>query len=102
MPIAINDYGKAAAALRAARGERAAETGAGAGQSFAEMVKGALNDAVASGAGAEKASAAAVGQGADLHGVVTAVAEAEVTLQTAIAVRERIIEAYKDVLRMPI
>jgi flagellar hook-basal body complex protein FliE len=102
MPIAIDDYGKAAAAYsRAARGEPAAERGA-AGQSFADMVKGALNDAVTSEADAEKASVAAVGQGADLHEVVTAVAEAEVTLQTAIAVRERIIEAYKDILRMPI
>jgi flagellar hook-basal body complex protein FliE len=34
--------------------------------------------------------------------VVTAVAEAEATLQTVVAVRERIIEAYKDILRMPI
>jgi flagellar hook-basal body complex protein FliE len=34
--------------------------------------------------------------------VVTAVAEAEATLQTVVAVRERIIEAYKEILRMPI
>ena len=34
--------------------------------------------------------------------MVTAVAEAEATLQTVVAVRERIIEAYKDILRMPI
>ena len=50
----------------------------------------------------EKASVAAVGQGADLNHVITAVAEAEVTLQTVVAVRERIIEAYKDIMRMPI
>ena len=75
---------------------------AGGRQSFADMVRGALDDAVAGGRESEKASVAAVEQGADLNHVVTAVAEAELTLQTVVAVRERIIEAYKDILRMPI
>jgi len=33
--------------------------------------------------------------------VITAVAEAEVTLQTVVAVRDRVIEAYRDIARMP-
>jgi flagellar hook-basal body complex protein FliE len=66
------------------------------------MVKGVVDDAIGSGINSEKASVATIGQGADLNHVVTAVAEAEATLQTVVAVRERIIEAYKDILRMPI
>ena len=104
MPIGIDSYGKAIAAYsRAATGEPAPAAAAPSGSgSFADMVRGALDQGVASGKAAEKASVAAMGQGADLSQVVTAVSEAETTLQTVIAVRERIIEAYKDILRMPI
>ena len=38
---------------------------------------------------------------ADLSSVVTAVAEAELTLQTVVAVRDKVIESYKQILRMP-
>jgi flagellar hook-basal body complex protein FliE len=43
-----------------------------------------------------------VAGGGDLTSVVTAVSEAELTLQTVIAVRDRVIEAYKDIMRMPV
>lgn|SRR5512132_112323 len=103
MSVPIDSYGRAAAAyMRAAQGGAASETGGEGGRSFAEMVKGVVDDAIGSGINSEKASVAAIGQGADLNHVVTAVAEAEATLQTVVAVRERIIEAYKDILRMPI
>ena len=39
---------------------------------------------------------------ANVSDVVTAVAEAEVTLQTVVAVRDKVVEAYKEILRMPI
>ena len=104
MPIPVESYGKAIAAYaRAAKGEQAAEPGNQSGApSFADMVKGAIDDAVSSGKNAEKVSVAAVGDGAGLDTVVTAVAEAELTLQTVVAVRERVIEAYKEIMRMPI
>ena len=103
MSVPIDSYGRAAAAYtRAASGGVTAEASAGSERSFADMVKSVVDDAIASGISSERASVAAVGQGGDLNNVVTAVAEAEVTLQTVVAVRERIIEAYKDILRMPI
>ena len=34
--------------------------------------------------------------------VVTAVAEAEATLQTVVAVRDKVIAAYNDIIKMPI
>ena len=42
-----------------------------------------------------------VGQ-ANLQDVVEAVNAAEVTLQTVVAVRDRMIAAYQDIIRMPI
>ena len=38
----------------------------------------------------------------DVVDVVTAVTNAEVTLETAMAVRDRMIAAYQEIIRMPI
>lgn len=39
---------------------------------------------------------------ADLVDVVTAVAAAEATLETVVSVRDQVVKAYQDILRMPI
>lgn len=39
---------------------------------------------------------------ADAHSVVQAMAEAEVALETAVTIRNRVVEAYQELLRMPI
>jgi flagellar hook-basal body complex protein FliE len=39
---------------------------------------------------------------ADLTEVVTAVSAAEVTMQAVVAVRDRVVQAYQEILRMPI
>jgi flagellar hook-basal body complex protein FliE len=44
---------------------------------------------------------ASVGK-ADIGEVVTAVANAEATLQTVAALRDRVVAAYQEILRMPI
>lgn len=44
---------------------------------------------------------AAVGQ-ADIADVVQAVTNAELTLQTATTIRDKVINAYQEILRMPI
>lgn len=69
---------------------------------FAELVKDAVQEAVKTGNSGEQVTAKAVQNSADLNEVVTAVAEADLTLQTVVAVRDRVIEAYKDIVRMPI
>ena len=74
----------------------------GSGGDFASLVKGALEKAKEIGKASETKSIAAVKDEADLHQVVTAVAEAELTLQTVVSVRDKVIEAYKEILRMPI
>lgn len=40
--------------------------------------------------------------GADVTSIVTAVAEAETAMQTLTAVRDRVIAAYEEIMRMPI
>jgi len=53
----------------------------------------------------DRADAAAQGfatQNVDAQAVVEALSEAELALQTAITVRDRIVAAYQEILRMPI
>jgi len=69
---------------------------------FAEMLKQAAEQAIEAGKEGEKMTAAAIQNKADLTEVVTAVANAEITLQTVVAVRDRMIAAYQEILRMPI
>ena len=100
------EFSKAAEALnRAARlggapGMDARETPQS-GQ-FAEMIKQVAESAIEAGEASERLTAAAVQGKAELTEVVTAIANAEVTLQTVVAVRDRIISAYQEILRMPI
>jgi flagellar hook-basal body complex protein FliE len=69
---------------------------------FADLVKSAADDAIATSRNAEMQSAQAVQGTADLGQVVTAVASAELTLQTVVAVRDKVLEAYNEVLKMPV
>jgi flagellar hook-basal body complex protein FliE len=71
-------------------------------QNFSDMVGDALKTAVDSGSTAENMSARALVGKADLTDVVTAVKNAEVTLQTVIAVRDKVVAAYQEIARMPI
>lgn len=72
------------------------------GEDFASLVQGAIKEAIKIGNRSEEISIAAVKDRADLNEVVTAVSEAEVTLQTVVAVRDKVLDAYKEIIRMPI
>lgn len=69
---------------------------------FSQMVKTALETTAASLEAGEAAASSVATGNASLVDVVTAVSAAEVSLEAAIAVRNRIIEAYQEILRMPI
>jgi flagellar hook-basal body complex protein FliE len=72
------------------------------GPGFSEVLQQLAKDAVETTKGAEKASLQAVEGKADLQEVVNAVTAAELTVQAATAVRDRVISAYQEILRMPI
>lgn len=73
-----------------------------AGASFADMLQKLGNDALATGNQSEAVSVQAAARQAELVDVVTAVTSAEVTLQAVIAVRDRLIQAYQEIVKMPI
>ena len=51
--------------------------------------------------GEDTAKRAMTGQ-ADLPSLVAAMAETELAVQTAVTVRDRVVEAYQEILRMPV
>ncbi len=69
---------------------------------FSTMVKNFAESAVEVGKKSEIQSAAAAAGQADLNTVVMAVSEAELTLNTVVAVRDKVLESYREILRMPI
>ncbi len=99
-PAAISAYAQAAKMGAGAGGAAgAAETGA---SSFGYTPGGGLNDAGATGKMAEQKAASLVQGKGDLIDVVSAVNAAEMSLETVVAIRDKVIAAYQDILRMPI
>ena len=69
---------------------------------FSTMVKNFAQNAVDKSEMSEYLSAAAAAGKANIDQVVNAVAEAESTLNTVVKVRDKVLEAYREILRMPI
>jgi flagellar hook-basal body complex protein FliE len=72
------------------------------GNSFGDFILKATQNSIDTMHEGEKMSAAAVTGNADLTDVVQAVGNAELTLQTVVAIRDRMLGAYQDIMRMPI
>ena len=72
------------------------------GASFGKMLEQATENAIDTLHAGEKASIDATTGKADLTDVVNAVTCASVTLQTVVAVRDKVISAYQSILQMPI
>lgn len=75
---------------------------AAAGPSFAQMVGESLKDSADTLRATDALEMQAVTGRVDLTDLVTAVTNAELTLNTVVAVRDRVINAYQDILRMGI
>jgi flagellar hook-basal body complex protein FliE len=90
----------------AAQAYRSVETGQGSalasGTDFGSALARALDGAVATGRQADAQSAAAISGSGNITDVVTAVSKAELALQTTVAIRDRVVQAYQDIMRMPI
>jgi flagellar hook-basal body complex protein FliE len=76
--------------------------GDGGGGDFAAMVKQMVGNTADSARKAEGQMIQATAGKANLVDVVTAVAESEAALETLVSVRDRMITAYEEIMRMPI
>jgi flagellar hook-basal body complex protein FliE len=76
--------------------------GAAAPKSFADTLTDLLGNAADAGRKSDQQAAMAAAGKGDLVDVVTAVAETETALETLVAVRDRVIQAYEEIMRMPV
>ena len=74
----------------------------GMGGGFGDILKSAMTDAIQASKTAETQMAAQVAGKAELVDVVTAISAAEASLETVMAVRDQVISAYQEIMRMPI
>ncbi len=65
-------------------------------------IKGAATDFAAALAEGEQTSKASMIGDVDPHSLVTALAQTELVVETAVTVRNKVVEAYQEILRMPV
>jgi flagellar hook-basal body complex protein FliE len=100
---ALQAYAQAAQALQGRGGAAGAPAVSDeAASGFSDLVQGQLNQVVEQGQTFEARGMDMVQGRTDVVDVVTAVAETEVLLETVVTVRDRVIQAYQEILRMPI
>ena len=71
------------------------------GEGFQNVLTDAISEMKTTGGAAEMASMQSVAGKGDLIGVVTAVNNAEMVVESVVAVRDKVIQAYNDIIRMP-
>jgi flagellar hook-basal body complex protein FliE len=80
-----------------------ASTGGAAGMpDFGSLLGKALETTAQSARAADTQAASVAAGRADVVDVVTAVAESEAAIETLVAVRDRVIAAYEEIMRMPV
>ena len=89
-------------AARAYRDTDSGAAGAAGGDDFGGMLSRAVAGVVQTGQHAEAAAMQAISGGGNLTEVVQALSRAELALQTTTAIRDRVVQAYQDIMKMPI
>ncbi len=95
--VTVRPSTAAEAYARTDRGDNATPAGG-----FGAVLRRAVDGAVEAGHEADAQTTKAISGGGNLTEVVTAVARAELALQSTVAIRDRVVQAYQDIMRMPI
>lgn len=78
------------------------DASSGAGTAFSSLVENSIQDVATATKQSEITGAQAIAGNADMVDVVTAVSNAELMVNTVVSVRDKVISAYNDILKMPI
>jgi len=98
--VAANAYAALARMTNTGGAGKGAETGGG--QSFGAVLKEALGGVLDAGRKSDAQTVAMTSGKANVMDVVTAVAETDVAVSTLVSVRDRVIQSYEDIMKMPI
>ena len=69
---------------------------------FGDMLKGAINSLNKAAKNSDAQTQAMAAGKANIVDVVTAVAETEVAIDTLVSVRDKVVQAYEEIMKMPI
>ena len=97
--IAANAYASAARMLDNASAAKPTDTG---GLSFGDVLKEAVGGVLDAGRKSDAQTVAMASGKANVMDVVTAVAETDVAVSTLVSVRDKVIAAYEDFMKMTI
>ena len=97
--IAANAYATAARILDSGGAGKSADSG---GPSFGDVLKEAVGGVLDAGRKSDSQTVAMASGKANVMDVVTAVAETDVAVSTLVSVRDKVIAAYEDIMKMTI
>ena len=98
--VAANAYASLARMMESGGAEKGGQTGGG--PSFSALLKDAIGNVVEAGKTSDAQTRSMASGTGNVMDVVTAVAETDVAVSTLVSVRDRVIQAYEDIMRMPI
>jgi flagellar hook-basal body complex protein FliE len=100
--LTVTPNAAAQAYARVAAGDPSGgESGAGS-EGFGAALSHALGSAVQTGQRADAMAAQGLNGQGDLTQIVTSVTQAQLALQTTVALRDRMVQAYQSIMNMPI
>jgi flagellar hook-basal body complex protein FliE len=101
--VAANAYASLAKMMERGGAEKAGQATAGTGgPSFSALVKEAVGSVMEAGQKSDTQTMAMASGKANVMDVVTAVADTDVAVSTLVSVRDRVIQAYEDIMKMSI
>ena len=96
----IASIGKTVASARL--GKTAPTTPEGVGETFGQSLMNLVENAEQTGADANQAVSNMIDKSGDVHDAMIALQRAEMTLQLTVQIRNKLVQAYQDVMRMPV
>ena len=99
---AANAYAALARLTNPAAGVNKSVGAEGGEANFGALLKDAIGSVVEAGRNSDAQSKAMAAGKANIVDVVTAVAETEVAVEALVSVRDKVIAAYEEIMRMPI
>jgi flagellar hook-basal body complex protein FliE len=100
---AANAYGNAARLIaQGAKPQTDLSATAATGPDFAQMLANSIESVEAQGKASDQMALDMVNGKANVVDMVTAISETEIAIETMVTVRDRVISAYEEIMRMPI
>ncbi|MEH2526521.1 MULTISPECIES: flagellar hook-basal body complex protein FliE [unclassified Bradyrhizobium] len=98
--VAANAYAALSRIMESGGAEKGSQSTGG--PSFSALLKDAVGSVLDSGKKSDAQAMAMSSGKANVMDVVTAVAETDVAVSTLVSVRDRVIQSYEDIMKMPI